>query len=72
MLKKDAVTVETEKSLIMCSLDDIRETIENIERYVKMNRKDEAKTCAINLEEQSKELRREITGWSSVEKVIPM
>ncbi len=59
--------MDTEKSLIMCSLDDIREAIKNLERYFKMNDMDRAKACAINLEEQSKGLQREITGYSSVE-----
>ena len=55
------------KSLILGSINDIKRTIEQIEKYVKKNNMDAAKTCAINLEEQSKDLYRAILGASDLE-----
>ena len=64
---QDDVIVHRGKSLIIGSINDIKKTIEHIEKHVKNNDMDMAKTCATNLEEQSKDLYMAILGGFDLE-----
>ena len=62
----DIQKVDPEKSFLTSTINDIKQTIKKLEEKIEVNRMDVAKTHAIALEEQSKDLRIAITGYSSV------
>lgn len=72
MIKKDAITVETEKRLIEIDVDEMETMIEQLKDALKINCKIHARAHALCLVEQSKKLLETTKEWTDEPTTIRM